>query len=211
MDTSRHRALRTTRNSSLLSIPESDESTASPHRPATPIQPDLNLSRRSLKSTRKASLMSIPESDESTASPHRPATPYQSDLDLSHRSFRSTRKASLMSIPEMEGASVQSPSPRKRHIEYSLTPNQPLLKKSRKSVTFGPVLSPEVFDKRLPSCTPVKTGLTPKGQRRSLPAFEIVPEEEEEASYLYEYSMTGFEVSWYLHGCTMQHSRSSSS
>ncbi len=157
--------------------------------------------RQSQRPTRNSSLLSIPESDESTASPHRPpTTPLQSDLNLSRRSLRSTGKVSLLSIPELD-ESIQSPSPRKRRPSYSLTPCQPAVKRTRKSVTFGPALSPEVFDKWLPPSTPVKTGLTPKGLRRSATtgaaaaaAMSTVPEESDHDDS-YEYSMTGFEVS----------------
>ena len=67
----------------------------------------------------------------------------------------------------------------------------------RKSVSFGPALSPEVFNKRLPPSTPVKTGTNPGGLQRSLPANFAVPEavteEEVEEEETMEYSMTGFE------------------
>ncbi len=131
------------------------------------------------------------------ASPHKPATPTQPDLNLSRRSLRSAVKTSLLSIPEMD-ESIQSPSPRKRRNSYSLTPCEPSVKRTRKSVTFGPALSPEVFDKWLPPSTPVKPGLTPMGQRRSISAvagtMSTLPEESDHDNS-YEYSMTGFEVS----------------
>ncbi|XP_062509487.1 proliferation marker protein Ki-67-like isoform X2 [Corticium candelabrum] len=41
----------------------------------------------------------------------------------------------------------------------------------RRSVHFGPMLSPEEFDNRLPPNTPVKVGRTPTGIRRSLPGI----------------------------------------
>ena len=41
----------------------------------------------------------------------------------------------------------------------------------RRSVRFAGPLSPELIDKNLPACTPVKLGRTPEGRRRSMPGF----------------------------------------
>ena len=45
-----------------------------------------------------------------------------------------------------------------------------------RSVRFGPLLSPEEFDKRLPPNTPVKVGKTPTGRRRSSPGIVSHPQ-----------------------------------
>ena len=83
-------------------------------------------------------------------------------------SRRSLRNASLMSIPE-EDEATSTPTPRKRKLESTVT-EWSQRKSARKSVSFGPVLSPECFDKTLPPSTPIKVGALPGGIRRSLPA-----------------------------------------
>ncbi|XP_065828196.1 proliferation marker protein Ki-67-like [Oscarella lobularis] len=45
----------------------------------------------------------------------------------------------------------------------------------RRSIRFGPMLSPEYFDKHLPPKMPVKLGRTPDGRRRSSPGFLKTP------------------------------------
>lgn len=138
-----------------------------------------------------------------------------------------------MSIQEEDESIAVSPSPladRKRsqhgfHASTATTSRWSVdvstntsKRAARKSVSFGPVLSPEVFNKRLPPSTPVHTGTAPGGLRRSLPAnfanpkvLELVTEEKEEEEVgeeeegegeveeeegegeMVEYSMTGFE------------------
>ena len=88
-------------------------------------------------------------------------------------------------------------------IASEIVPSRASKAAKRKSVSFGPALSPEVFNRRLPPSTPVKAGTVPGGIRRSLPAnlarpdaLELVTEEEEveeEEGEMMEYSMTGFE------------------
>lgn len=127
-----------------------------------------------------------------------------------------------MSIQEEDESVAVSPSPSTasnkshRHLYTSraITPRMPVVVPSakrakRKSVSFGPALSPEVFNKRMPPNTPVKAGTVPGGIQRSLPdnlaksdILELVTEEEEEdgeeeeregEDEMVEYSMTGFE------------------
>ena len=138
---------------------------------------------------------------------------------------------SLMSIQEEDESVAVSPSPSAagKYLQHNLctsasatsrwselTTTNRSKRATRKSVSFGPALSPEVFNKCLPPSTPVKAGTVPGGLRRSLPAklarseaLELVTEEdekevideqpeqeeeegEEEGEYE-EYSMTGFE------------------
>ena len=140
------------------------------------------------------------------------------ECSFTHR--RSSRlssltSTSLVSIPEVdESLLLDTPSPswsgRKRRASqrsyaalsasFSFDDVNLPRRSLRKSVTFGPMLSPEVFDKHLPPQTPIKTGMTPRGLRRSLPIGhpsaipeEIEPGESESDDEWMEYSMTGFD------------------
>ena len=95
-------------------------------------------------------------------------------------SRRSLRNASLVSIPEVDEA-IATPSPRKRKLEYTFL-DESLCKSTRKSVSFGPFLSPEFFDKKLPPSTPIKAGVLPGGIRRSLPAYTVKPSPEQSSA-----------------------------
>ena len=95
-------------------------------------------------------------------------------------SRRSLRNASLVSIPEVDEA-IATPSPRKRKLESTFL-DESLCKSTRKSVSFGPFLSPEFFDKKLPPSTPIKAGVLPGGIRRSLPAYTVKPSPEQSSA-----------------------------
>ena len=139
-----------------------------------------------------------PQARTSLPSAEKVPTPIPScEMSFARRSSTRSRNSnsSLMSIKEEDETTV-SPSPRKRRWEspavvYDLVPitsadeSAPKLKRSRKSVTFGPMLSPEVFDKNLPPSTPMKPGTDPMGQRRSISTkltLDDVIEEEIDAS-----------------------------
>ena len=140
-------------------------------------------------------------------------TPRQRRSSRSRASYCSM-STSLMSIQEEDESLAISPSPmvtrntQSHYNDYSSTAivsaANPAKRVSRKSVSFGPVLSPEVFNKRLPPSTPVRAGKAPGGLRRSLPANFAMPqavsEEEDEQDgegegEMVDYTMTGFEES----------------
>ncbi|CAI8009119.1 hypothetical protein GBAR_LOCUS6177, partial [Geodia barretti] len=130
------------------------------------------------------SLMSIREENESLASPVSPATSHK------YSTGSVTTTSANANFNWLTSKSSSKPA-------------------YRRSVSFGPALSPEVFLKHMPPSTPVKVGNVPGGLRRSLPArtealgfvAEVCEEEEEveegevieTEEEVVEYSMTGFE------------------
>lgn len=169
-----------------------------------------------MQTTPQASVNNTPASSEKVKRNDTPTLPRR--RSSRSRASCSSMSTSLMSIQEEDEQLTNSPSfsaaPTYQQTLYSKTAiiaaAIPSKRTSRKSVSFGPALSPEVFNKRLPPSTPVKTGIIPGGLRRSLPAnftktdgLELVTEEGEEDGKeeevegddeMVEYSMTGFEV-----------------
>eukprot|EP00731_Ephydatia_muelleri_P020448 Em0013g175a len=102
---------------------------------------------------RRSSLVSIPEQEEVISTPN-------TQLLVQLRSMLSALQKTR---------ATSTPTPRKRKLESTVI-EWCQRKSARKSVSFGPVLSPECFDKTLPPSTPIKVGALPGGIRRSLPA-----------------------------------------
>lgn len=73
------------------------------------------------------------------------------------------------SSPTTPSAQVDIPDSSSDH-QSEVTPSH------KRIVRFGPMLSPEEFDKRLPPNTPVKIGKTPTGRRRSSPGVVSGPQ-----------------------------------